>query len=188
MVTKFSQDPIINVIHKLMRKGINLTLENDCMASALILMLSAIDAMAYLSMPEGQEDVRAGDFIKWADQYIQFPGGEQLTGADLYGARCAMLHNFGARSRMSRNGECRVIFWMDRGVPPIKVRADLQPGYVLVSIPALKDALYAGMDRFLINLYKDPTSEQAKLADKRFETFVQETPTEEIMSIKETQA
>lgn len=183
MATQFSQDPIINVIHNSIRKGINVTLENECEAAAIILMLSAIDAMAYLAMPEGQQDVRPEDFISWADQYIRFPGKEQLTGTDLYGARCAMLHSFGAQSRMSRNGQCRVVIWMDKAVPPIIFRPEVQPGYVMVSIVALKDALFQGMDRFLINLYNDPNSKEAKLADKRFQVFVHKMPTEDVMSV-----
>jgi len=182
MVTPFSQDPIINVIHNSIRRGINVTLENECEASAIILMLSAIDAMAYLVMPESQQDARADDFISWADQYIRFPGKDQVTGADLYAARCAMLHSFGAQSRMSRSGQCRVVIWMDKAVPPIIFRPDVQPGYVMVSIVALRDALFEGMDRFLINLYRDPNSKEAKLADRRFQSFVHKTPTEQVMS------
>jgi len=182
MVTTFSQDPIINVIHNSIRRGINVSLESECEASAVILMLSAIDAMAYLAMPEGLQDVRSEDFINWADQYIRFPGKEQITGADLYGARCAMLHSFGAQSKMSRNGQCRVVIWMDKAVPPIIFRPDVQPGYVMVSIVALRDALFEGMDRFLINLYKEPNSKEAKLADKRFQSFVHKMPTEHVMS------
>jgi len=79
MVTPFSQDPIINVIHNSMRRGVNVTLEKECEPSAVILMLSAINAMAYLAMPEGQQDVRPDDFIAWADQYIRFPGKDQLS-------------------------------------------------------------------------------------------------------------
>jgi hypothetical protein len=47
MLTPFSQEPIINVIHNSVRNGINVTLENECASSAVILTLSAIDAMAY---------------------------------------------------------------------------------------------------------------------------------------------
>ncbi len=186
MVTQFSQDPIINVIHNSIRKGINVTLEHECYASAVILILSAIDAMAYLTMPEGQQDVRPDDFIKWADQYIRFPGKDQLTGADLYGARCAMLHSFGAQSKMSRKGHCRVILWMDEANPPILFRPEVQPQYVMVSIVALRDALFEGMDRFLINLYKNQNSKEAKLTDKRFQSFVHKMPTSFVISSSAT--
>lgn len=182
MASKFSQDPIINVIHNSIRKGINVTLENGCDASGIILILSAIDAMAYLSMPEVQQDVTADDFIKWADQYIRFPGPDQLTGADLYGARCAMLHSFGVQSRMSRSGRCRVVIWMDEAEPQILFRPDVQPGYVMVSIVALRNTLFEGMDRFLIDVYKNPNSREAKLADRRFRSFVHKMATEDVMS------
>jgi hypothetical protein len=106
-------------------------------------MLSAIDAMAYLCMAEAQEDVRRSDFIKWADRYIRFPGKEQVTGANLYGARCATLHNFGAQSKLSSTGQCRVILWMDKAVPPVTFEPNL-PTFVMVSIPALRDVLIEG--------------------------------------------
>jgi hypothetical protein len=77
MVTPFGQDLII--IHSSIRRGINVTLENECESSAVILILSAIDAMAYLAMPESQQDVRPDDLIAWADQYIRFPGKNQLS-------------------------------------------------------------------------------------------------------------
>jgi hypothetical protein len=182
MPNKFTQDPIINVIHNSIRKGICVTLEHECDASAVILILSAIDAMAYLAMPEDQEDVQRNDFTQWADRYIRFPGRHQLTGADLYGARCAMLHSFGAQSKMSRNGQCRVILWMDEANPSIIYRPDLHPHHAMVSIVALKDALFEGMDRFLVDLYKKPDSKEAKLANKRFESFVHKLPTVDLMS------
>jgi hypothetical protein len=186
MGTEFSQDPIINVIHNSIRKGINVTLENGCYASAVVLVLSAIDAMAFLGMSEGQQDVSKSDFVKWAEEYIRFPGENQLTGLDLYGARCAMLHSFGAQSKMSREGQCRVILWMDKAVPPIIFRPDVAPGHVVVSILALKDALFAGMDRFLIDAYRNPNSREAKLADKRFQSFVHEMPSDYVTSTGST--
>lgn len=182
-MVNLSQDPIINVIHNSIRKGINITLEHECEASAVILILSAIDAMAYLCMAEDQEDVQRGDFIAWADRYIRFPCTEQVTGEDLYGARCAMLHNFGAQSKMSRNDQCRVILWMDKAIPPVIFERQF-PNFVMVSIPALRDALFEGMDRFLIDLYKNPISKEAKLADQRFQKFVHRMPTAEVLSAK----
>jgi hypothetical protein len=104
MGTGFSEDPVINALHKGIRRGINVAIENNCVSSAVILILSAIDTMAYLAMPEIQEDVTRKDFVEWAEKYIRFPGREQLTGLDLYGARCAMLHSFGAQSRLAEKG------------------------------------------------------------------------------------
>ena len=186
MSSTFSEDPIVNVIHNSIRKGISVTLENECEASAVILILSAIDAMAYLAMPDNHQDVTSDDFIKWADKYIRFSCKDQLTGADIYGARCSMLHSFGAQSRMSRSGKCRKILWMDEAEPRILYRPDVQPDFVFVSILDLKDALFDGMDRFLIDIYKNSSSNEAKLADKRFRSFVHKLKTEDVMSSGET--
>ena len=106
-----------------------------------------------------------------SDKYVSFPGREQLTGHDLYGARCAMLHTFGPQSAMSRAGQCREILWADQCIPPIMGHPNT-PGHVIVSILALRDAFFAGMDRFLIDVYKDPQSTEAKLANERFNKTV----------------
>jgi hypothetical protein len=105
-------DPIINAIYGGIKKGIQVAIDNECLDSAVILILSGIDSMAYLNMPANQEDVTKNDFVTWADHYIKFPCKEQLTGLDLYGARCAMLHSFGAVSKLSREGKCRMVCYL----------------------------------------------------------------------------
>jgi len=172
-----SEDPIINVITNGIKRDIDVALANQCYRAAAILMLSAIDTMAFLAMPEAQAEVTKRDFITWANKYIHFPGPDQLTGADLYGARCAMLHCYGVRSRMSRNGECRVLGYMDVSDPPVRFSPEVSKGVVLVSLAGLRDALFAAIDGFLIDVYKDRNSKGARLADERFSTLVHEYPT-----------
>jgi len=142
--------------------------------------LSAIDAMAYLAMPEQQQDVAKEDFILWAEKYIRFPCREQLTGPDLYGARCAMLHAYGSQSKMSREGKCRVILWMSHAVPAIMTHPST-PGYVMVSVPALRDSLFAGIDRFLIDVFREPNSKIAELVNQRLNKLVHRMATDEVL-------
>jgi hypothetical protein len=61
-------------------------------------------------------------------------------------------------------------------------RPEFHSKYVMVSIVELKDAVFRGIDRFLIKLYKDPKSKEAQLADKRFQSFVHKMPTGEATS------
>jgi hypothetical protein len=183
MPTDFSQDAVNNAIYNGIRRGIDITVDNGCLGSAAILILSAIDAMAYLDMPEAQEDVTKEDFIQWAEKYIIFPCREQLPGSDLYGARCAMLHAYGVRSKMSREGKCRVIVWTSRAVPPILTHP-ATPGYVMVSIPDLRDALSAGIDRFLIEVFRDPNTKRAERVNQRLNTLVQKMDTQEVSRAK----
>jgi hypothetical protein len=180
MATDFSQDAVNNAIYKGIRRGIEVTIDNGCLGSAAILILSAIDAMAYLAMPEQREDVTKEDFILWAGKYIRFPCREQLTGEDLYGARCAMLHAYGAQSKMSREGKCRVILWTSRAVPPIMAHP-ATPGYVMVSVPDLRDSLFAGVDRFLIEVFRERSSKRAELVNRRLNSLVQEMSTDQVL-------
>jgi len=46
-----SQDPVINSVYNGIKRGIRVALENDCFGSAVILILSGIDTMAYIAMP-----------------------------------------------------------------------------------------------------------------------------------------
>ena len=140
-----SSDPVINAINNGIRRDIQIALDNDCHRSAVILIYSGIDAMAYLSMPSKQVDVNKSDFIEWANKYIKFPCKEQLTGKDLYGARCAMLHNYSVFSKMSRRGECRVIGYMDHSIPEVRYNPSVSKSLVLVSIEALANSFFKGI-------------------------------------------
>ena len=170
-MTDLRTDPIINTVHNGIKRGIRLAIENDCLPSAIILILSGIDTMAYLAMPASQDDVTRTDFVRWADHYIKFPCKEQLTGLDLYGARCAMLHNYGITSNLSRKGKCRQVGYMNKSVPEVRFNPKVSKDLVLVAVPALADAFFSGVDRFLIDLFAD--TNKAPLAERRLENLVQ---------------
>lgn len=61
-----------------------------------IMVYVGIDAMAFLSMPAGQDQQGRQDFIAWVDQYLKAAPEStyQYDGPDVYGARCAMLHTY----------------------------------------------------------------------------------------------
>lgn len=129
--------------------------------------------MAYLAMPASQDDVTRTDFVRWADQYIKFPCTEQLTGLDLYGARCAMLHNYGIASDLSRKGKCRQVGYMNKSVPEVRFNPEVSK-LVLVAVPALADAFFSGVDKFLIDLFADRN--KAPIAEERLKNLVQTIP------------
>jgi hypothetical protein len=173
-MTDLSNDPIINAIHNQMKRGIRVALDNNCLPSAVILILSGIDAMAYLAMPPNQKDVTRPDFVKWADRYIKFPCQEQLTGWDLYGARCAMLHNFGVVSDLSRKGQCRMVGYMDKSVPEVRFNSAVSNKVVLVSVPALADAFFTGVDKFLVDAFTNKSF--TPIIEKRLQKLVTAFP------------
>ena len=128
-----AEDPIFNVVNKSIRRNIKIALENECYGAVIILVYSAIDTLAFLSMPKSQEDVQRQDFIDWVEKYLHFPCKEQLTGLDVYGARCGMLHNFSVYSKLSREGKCRRLLYADKLKPEIKYDPSISKEDVMVS-------------------------------------------------------
>lgn len=65
-------------------------------ASAVAMAYVCIDTMAFLALPTGRDKQGRQDFIAWADAYLEGHPDQpyQYSGADLYGARCAVLHAF----------------------------------------------------------------------------------------------
>jgi hypothetical protein len=165
----FSTDPIINAIQNGIKEDIRVAFEHERFRAGIILIYAGMDAMAFLDMPVGQTEVRKDDFIRWAETYIRFPCKEQVTGKDFYGARCAMLHAYGAVSRMSKAGECRMLGYMDRSIPEVRFNPAVSTDVVLVSTLALKDAFFSGIDRFLVHAFSNP--DKIKCAEHRLQNF-----------------
>lgn len=61
-----------------------------------IMVFIGIDLMAFLSMPMEQDKQGRQDFIAWVNQYMRAAPDStyQYEGRDVYGARCALLHNY----------------------------------------------------------------------------------------------
>lgn len=173
-MSDFSRDPIINVIHNGIKKSIRVLLEHECCGGAVVLIYSGMDTMAFLGMPAGQVEVKPTDFIHWAEKYIRFPCKEQLTGADLYGARCGMLHNYSPVSRSSRKGHCRHILYMDKIVPAVIYNPKDSTEHVMVSVIALAEAFFQGVDSFMVHLFADKA--RANIAEERFRWVVHSLP------------
>jgi hypothetical protein len=130
---------------------------------------AAIDVMAFLNMPADQTDVTRTDFIDWAERYLKFSGQTQIAGADLYGARCGVVHTYSEQSKMSRDGKCRMLMYV-ANMSGDQVRDAGDRNYILVSIAGMKSALFAAIDRFLVDVFA--STERAKIAEKRLQKLL----------------
>jgi hypothetical protein len=148
-------DPVFNCIHEGIKGDIDFAVAHKRWRAAVILIYAGMDAMTFLDLPAGQERVAGSDFIKWATRCIRFPCKEQVSGADLYGARCAMLHIYSSKSKMSTEQKCRMTAYMEQSIPEVRYDANIDPTLVLVSVPALKDAFFKGIDAFLVDAFAD---------------------------------
>jgi hypothetical protein len=160
-------DPIINIIINGIKRDIKISFENQCYRAVLILIYAGIDAMAYLNMAHGKSEVDKIDFIEWVEKYIHIEGETSIKGVEFYAARCSIIHSYGVHSRITAMGESRLISYMDKSLPAIKYMPFVNDKLVLVSIEALMNAFFEGIDKFIVDIFKD--NEKAKIAKERFD-------------------
>jgi hypothetical protein len=132
-------------------------LDNYCLGAALTLIYSGIDTMACLGMPENQLDVTRKDFVDWCDRYIELDGNTTVTGLEWYAARCGVLHSYGVKSKLSREGKVRLISYTDNLTPAVVFNPQLPTPLVMVSLNAFAAAFSSGIDKSLIHIFSDNT-------------------------------
>jgi hypothetical protein len=161
-----SRDLVADVIENGIRRPIELLMRQHFYPAALILAYSGMDTMAFLNMPAARTDVMRSDFIEWADKYLHLSANPQLTGRDLYAARCSVLHG-GAYSRLSRGGECSLIHHFARGsdFDQSTSAAPFEKTAVTVSVENLVTAFFLAVDSFLGEVSED--EHRAEAVQKR---------------------
>jgi hypothetical protein len=110
--------------------------------------------------------------VSWAERYIKFPCTEQLSGLDLYGARCGVLHTYTIDSDLSRAGVCRRVGYMDKAIPEVAYNPVIDKSIVLVSVRALRDAFFSGVDSYLVDSFAD--QKKAPLLEERLRKLLHE--------------
>ncbi len=148
-------DPIQTAIYDGIKRSTKLCIDNGCFAAAVTLIYAGIDTMAFLGMPDTQLDVNHRDYVAWCDRYLKMPGKVPVAGIEWYAARCAVLHTHGVQSKLSRNGQARMIAYSDNAVPEVVYNPAVTPPLVMVSIAALAQAFFDGIDKFLVDLFAD---------------------------------
>ena len=182
------KDPIINVIDNGFKRDITVLLEHKCYRGALILIYSTIDAITFSSSPKNKTD--RYDFINWCDTYLKIIGIDErkeaykLSGIDLYGARCSIVHTYGhmLESDLSKQGKCCIIGYMDGSVKqnPASVKTSWNSGqgnlFVMVSVIDLSDALFKGINDFLIDLYnnKEKNKDRIYVFENKVKQYIHE--------------
>ncbi len=159
-------DPLMSLVHHGIKEPIRMLLDHHLLEGGLKLVFAGVDTMAFLGLPHEAIEVTRADFVAWCDRYLRVPGRETVSSLELYGARCGLLHCHSGESRASREGRARVIQWMDRGSPVI-YRPDLDPDLVFVSIEALAESFFDAVDRYLVELFCEPT--RAEVANSRLQ-------------------
>ena len=164
---------IANAIYNGIKRGIQVTVENESWGSALILIYSGIDTMAFLNMPNQQQDVTRTDFEHWISWYLKQSSGTSYPAADMYGARCAILHQYGAESNLSRKGKIRIVSHVDKG-PDVLDAPHGEKEHVWLNFHTLAENFYKAIDGFLVDAFVD-TSKRTRF-EARLNQLLQNFP------------
>lgn len=123
--------------------SIDFCIERKVQLPTLILLYSAIDGLAWLSIEDNRQ-VRQR-FEKWVEAYLFSARSFGCSATDLYAARCGILHTFTGNSRLLEQGNAKSIAyaWGDADVGRLQVRLDqAHPGRcTAIHIRHLADAV-----------------------------------------------
>lgn len=126
---------------------------NGCKQATLVLLFAAIDQLAWVAGEK--EMVGREGFKAWVQQYMVDRNPELLSGAtaaDLWGARCGVLHTGAAESNDFRSGKARRIFYTSNMG---QINSN-EPDILVLSLEWLGKAFAAGITWFLSDLEADP--------------------------------
>jgi hypothetical protein len=119
-------------------------------AAAIAMAFVCIDTMAFLSMPEEQTAQGRQDFIDWVNLYLEGHQDQpyQYAGIDVYAARCALLHAFGAEAELHRNNpDIKMFGYHDGGLHAFD--PDISPNLVLLGTASFFDDVVRAVERFM---------------------------------------
>lgn len=138
--------------------AIGLCLDASQVLPALILLYSAIDAVAALELRTGERTKSA--FTRWVEHYMNL-NELGCTALELYSARCGILHGFSGSSDLSQAGKARVIVYAWGSYPVEAVRTRDEPNVrgtstVAVHVEALRRSFLEGISLWWHDLGQDP--------------------------------
>ncbi|CAG1065988.1 hypothetical protein BAC1_01585 [uncultured bacterium] len=131
-------------------------LKNDKLTVAMMLTYCAMDAMAFLALPKGQDFVEKKNFMAWIRRYMKADASQpyQYQPIDVYSARCGLIHNYGAESALSKCGKSK-IFIYSYGRKNHIFKPTVKPNIVIISVDTFISDFLTAVNRFLVDIEKD---------------------------------
>lgn len=129
---------------------------NEHKEATLILLYAAIDHMAWLSI-DGEEAGNKG-FKLWVEKYMLARSANMLAGAtsaDLWGARCGILHTAAPESNEFLNGNAKRVYYSSN----LGQVASQEKDVIVLSLEALGTAFAVALVYFIEELEANPTQD-----------------------------
>ncbi|HLD19029.1 MAG TPA: hypothetical protein VJB90_03400 [Candidatus Nanoarchaeia archaeon] len=144
------------VIADCIGNDIHVCITNNAPTGAILLTYCAMDAMAFLAMPAGQQKSGRSDFKKWVEKYMKTATGQpyQYDKEDLYGARCGIVHTYGAESDLSKENKCKKIVYKPNCLKHFYEPAK-HPELVVLGLNLFVQDFFDAVDNFLADIEED---------------------------------
>ena len=125
--------------------------------AAVAMAFICIDTLANLSRPPDKAKVTRSDFKEWVDTYLKGHEGQpyHYRGKDVYAARCALLHKYGAEAELHEEDPDTIPFVYHNGGKH-KYKPDVQPRLVTIGPTSLINDVVIGVESFLEACQNDP--------------------------------
>jgi hypothetical protein len=146
-------------------RAIDLCVKAELKLPALLLIYTLIDIAGWL---DGKGANVRERFTTWVDTYLLPNSPLSCNSADLYGARCGLLHTYSASSDLSTAGKARKLFysWHPTRVEDhtelialnneMALRLGRSPDEIIaIQGEQLISALREGVDKFLTDVARD---------------------------------
>jgi hypothetical protein len=148
-----ARPPPYHILADMLRQS-SLAADAGALVPAIAMLYIAIDTLAWLSLPAGQNRHTRRHFIDWVDTYLRTPGQQpyEYLGRDMYAARCAVLHKMGSLAELHRENPAPRKF----GYTDIRDHQTDSGNLVLISIARLTADLGASIQKFGQALRADP--------------------------------
>lgn len=135
-----------------------LTRCNECgvTTASIAMAYICIDALANLSRPIDKERVTRSDFKGWVDKYLEAHADQpyQYRGKDVYAARCAFLHTYGADAELHDEDPDTIKFGYHDGGKH-QYNPVIEPHLVLIGAKSFVNDVVIGVESFLRECQKD---------------------------------
>jgi hypothetical protein len=143
-------------------------MEKKAQLPTLVLLYSAIDVTAWLSNDDPTAKV-GKRFMAWVDQYLLKAKTLHCTSADLYAARCGLVHKLAPDSDMSDQGKARQVCyaWGNRNADDLQAltaHEGMTDRFVCVQIEDLYMAWQLGVELLVKEMDRDNVREARILA------------------------
>ena len=128
--------------------------------------------MSYLARPISHEYNTPQDFKDWVTTYLHIKGDIKITPDEWWAARNGIVHTYTPLSKKHNDSNIRILQYFAGGCLHTAYNASINPRLVLVNIHSIRDAFFAGIDKFLIDSFSNDNKKQL-IGERLSELFLE---------------